>query len=397
MAATVSGNQYVLAGQVSTGLEILHNGQLFVSSGGTAIDTTVDSGGMTASGYFNPGSLYVYSGGVARATKLRGTETVLGLESGGTILASGNMTVNGTAVGVTISGAGIIPGPNPPPSTFIGPPTLANTGEMIVYGVASGTVLKGGLEIVESRDSGTIVSSGGWQYVAGSAIATTVSSGGEQEVVGGGITSGLTISSGGLQYLAGFAVSTTIDGGTQIVTGNGRSIGYASGTLVENGGSQVVSNEAVANLTFVGSGGNLYVESAGVAGATTLSGGTEFVSSGGDAFTTTINSGGTQIVSSGGFAGEEGPGGIQGSTTILAGGVQQISGGGFASNTTINGGTQYVSRLRRQSRDLLTSTLEKQTSRRFCSRGELIRSPWSRAALISGRRSCSWTAPRRQH
>jgi autotransporter passenger strand-loop-strand repeat protein len=204
-------------------------------------------------------------------------------------------------------------------------------------------VLKGGLEIVESRDSGTIVSSGGWQYVAGSAIATTVNSGGEQEVVGGGITSGLTIGSGGLQYLAGFAVSTTIDGGTQIVTGNGRSIGYASGTLVENGGSQVVSNEAVANLTFVGSGGNLYVDSAGVAGATTLSGGTEYVSSGGNAFTTTIDSGGMQIVSSGGFAGEEGPGAIQGSTTILAGGVQQISRGGFASNTTINGGTQYVS------------------------------------------------------
>jgi autotransporter passenger strand-loop-strand repeat protein len=101
----ISGYKYILSGETSGGLEILHGGLLFVSSGGTALNTTVDSGGQTNSGYFNPGSIYVYSGGVASATQLRGTETVLGLESGGTVFASGTLTVNATGKTIGVPSA----------------------------------------------------------------------------------------------------------------------------------------------------------------------------------------------------------------------------------------------------------------------------------------------------
>ena len=344
MGVVVSGERDVSGGQTDNDDIVLHGGFLVVSSGGKIINTTVDSGGETNSGFFNPGTVDVLSGATASATQLSGDETVQGVEIGGTVFSAGSMTIDGSASSVTIDGGGVTPTLDPPSFTSLGQAIFSGAGLMTVGGTATDTILDGGVQDILNNAfaSGTTISNGGWEWVDGTDLSATVDSGSEQEVVGGGIAISTTLDTGAIQYVAGFASGTVISGGTQIDTGNGRSIGIVSGATVDNGGTQLVSDEGYADLTMVSSG-TLMLGSEGIAANTTLSdGGTEYVSSGGNAFSTVIYSGGVQIVSSGGYGADQGPGDIQGSTTIYSGGMQYVSAGGTAFYTYLSGGTQYV-------------------------------------------------------
>ncbi len=344
MGVVVSGERDVSGGQTDTGDIVLHGGFLVVSSGGKIINTTVDSGGETNSGFFNPGTVDVLSGATASATQLSGDETVQGVEIGGTVFSAGSMTIDGSASSVTIDGGGVTPTLDPPSFTSLGQAIFSGAGLMTVGGTATDTILDGGVQDILNNAfaSGTTISNGGWEWVDGTDLSATVDSGSEQEVVGGGTAISTTLDTGAIQYVAGFASGTVISGGTQIDTGNGRSIGFVSGATVDNGGTQLVSDEGYADLTMVSSG-TLMLGYEGIAADTTLSdGGTEYVSSGGNAFSTVIYSGGVQIVSSGGYGADQGPGDVQGSTTIYSGGTQYVSAGGTAFYTYLSGGTQNL-------------------------------------------------------
>ena len=117
--------------------------------------------------------------------------------------------------------------------------TVSSDGTQFVYGIASGTAILAGSQVIEG---------------GGTAISTVVSSGGGMQTVNAGATaSGTTISTSGLQLVesGGLAVSATV-GGEQDVFGS------AAATVVGSGGTQVLEKGAAASGTIVGSGDVLY-------------------------------------------------------------------------------------------------------------------------------------------
>ncbi|HZZ86989.1 MAG TPA: hypothetical protein VFE13_01520 [Caulobacteraceae bacterium] len=108
--------------------------------------------------------------------------------------------------------------------------------------------------------SGASLSSGDLMRVASGALAIdTVIDGGVQKVRAGGETSDARITGGGVEY----------------------DFGYASGTLIEAGGLEVVERGGNSDAAVVRTGGRQVVVSGGMANDTILSGGTLIVSAGG--------------------------------------------------------------------------------------------------------------------
>jgi autotransporter passenger strand-loop-strand repeat protein len=113
------------------------------------------------------------------------------------------------------------------------------------------------------------------------------------QITGSGRTTDTVIVSSGLE--------TVSSGGTGL------------GTMMSNGGHEVVSSGAIADDPLISSGGTLGVVRSGTAsGTTVLNGGHEIVSSGGFEAVATLNGSGTLEVSSGGSVGavDFGSGGI---------------------------------------------------------------------------------------
>jgi autotransporter passenger strand-loop-strand repeat protein len=201
----------------------------------------------------------------------------------------------GTAIGTTIDSGGNqlvgVGGAGMATSTTIDSGGSQNVGEDTKSATASATAttISGGIQVVGDFGTGTAtdttIDSGGVQYVGsqgtGTATDTTIDSGGAQYVgiaEGEGTATTTTIYGGGIQYVGynpfamGTATDTTIDsGGTQYVGDDGT--GTASGTTI-SGGEQVVSSGGTATDTTIYSGGAADVLSGGVVDTPVIDGGT---------------------------------------------------------------------------------------------------------------------------
>ena len=391
----------VSSGQTSSGV-VLHSGDtMTVLHGGTAIATTVNSGGrlfdrgiIRGTKVNNRGQDRVSSGGVASGTTLVGKVTSSGgtalervsaggvtshtvVSSGGEEIVSSGGVASGTvlrhsgveyvvgggkAVGTVVSSGGYEQvGPVSSGTAVATGTVVSSSGVLVVAGngVASGTVVRsGGSDDVNAGGiaSGTVVSSGGIEHVAGAefallpgkAVGTVVKNGGQQLVHAGGFASSTVVNSGGVQTVLGGNVLEMLPGGV------------AAGTIVKNGGEQVVSSGGLATSAVVSSGGieKLLgdVASSGppgeAIGTIVSSGGEQLVSSGGLASGTVVRNGGVEDVLSGGQAsgtvvssnGVEFvfSSGVAIGTTVSSGGIEYVFSGGKASGTVVSSGGQEV-------------------------------------------------------
>lgn len=154
-------------------------------------------------------------------------------------------------------------------------------------GTASGTVLSGGIAVVNAGgiDFNTQIV-GGEQDVFGYASGATAFFG-SVLVESGGSALDFTILSGGLLVVTsgGYADPGTLSGGTEVISAGGSD----DGTQI-SGGTQFVYGTATNATIFVGS---QVVESGGIASGTVISGGLLIVEPGGSAINATVYSGGT--------------------------------------------------------------------------------------------------------
>ena len=304
-----------IASSWNNGLGDANNGAVGQGVYATASGTIVNSGGLQV----------VESAGIANNTTVSsgGTQFVYGIASGTAILAGSQVIEGGgTAISTVVSSAG-------------GMQTV-NAGA-----TASGTTVStSGMQLVESGGLAVSATVSGEQDVFGSAAATLVGSGGTQVLEKGAAAGATIVGSGGLLY--GYFGATV--SGTSLTGGAEYDYGTAVGTTISQGGAQFVELSAsasvidsggaqfvygTANATTVNNGGDQFVY--GVARGTTLNGGTEFVY--GLANATTVSSGGVQQVD-----------GVATSTTVDNGGTQDVAAGATASSTTItSGGTEIVS------------------------------------------------------
>jgi autotransporter passenger strand-loop-strand repeat protein len=314
-----------------------------VSSGGTAIGTTLENFGVER----------VYSGGVVSHTTID-ADSVMVLGSGatgsGTVVNSAGLAqVNGTTSGTVVnSGGDELTGAG----AVVNNTTLDGGVQIAGGGTVSGTIVSsGGAEYVGSGSTatGTVVSSGGVEQVGGTVVFdyyyaggiletfnlsggiaadTIVSSGGTEVVSSGGTTTGTIIRDGlALVYSGGAAVDTVIsNGGTDYLAG-----GNTTGTIISSGGTEAAYGGGLALDATVSNGGTLF----GFASAATiLSGGYERAGAGYSSLDTTVSSGGIEELISGGTAVD---------TIVLGGGTLTVDSGGTASNTVLSGGIAAVS------------------------------------------------------
>ena len=269
----------VSSGVVITG-ETISGGKQYISSGGSASNTTIRSAGEQ----------HVSSGG---------TTVVTNISSGG------SQYVEGTAIVTNISSGG---------SQYVGGSAVYT----IIY--------SGGSQYVEGSVTSTTINSGGSQYVDGDASGTTINSGGSQTVEFYGIAATTVVNSGGVQTVSdlGSAISTVVNNnGSQLVSSGGTALFAA----VSSGGVQKVFSSGIASSTVINSGGSQIVE--GKAVNTTISSGGQQLISGGTATATAVYSDGRQFVTSGGTAGQ---------TLVKSGGMLMIGSGGSATGFIVSSG-----------------------------------------------------------
>jgi autotransporter passenger strand-loop-strand repeat protein len=303
---------------------VIHN----VTSGQIDIDDTVDSGGVLnvlsdgkVSNTQDNGAVYVSLGGSANGTVVNsgGTLTVL---SGGladpTTIYSGGLEIVST--GGTDDGAEISGGEQDVNGYASGATVFTGSQVVEAGGTTSSTVISGGLEVVSAggTDDGAQIA-GGEQDVYGYASGATVFTGSQVVEAGGTVSS--TVISGGLEVVSGTDFGAQISGGEQDV------YGYASGTTVFTG-SQVIEAGGTASSTII-SGGLEIVSAGGTDDGAQISGGEEDVF--GYASSATVFTG-SQVVESGGTA----------SSTIISGGLEIVSAGGTDDGPQIAGGEQEV-------------------------------------------------------
>jgi autotransporter passenger strand-loop-strand repeat protein len=288
---------------------------MVVESGGTAISTTVNSGGRIF-------------GGVAISTTVN----------------SGGEASLGSAISTTVNGGG----------------------EAFLTSAISTAVSSGGFAVLYSTAISTAVSGGGIAFVERTAISTTVENGGEVEISSSGSAVGTTVSSGGgeVVFAGGTTSGTDVESGGCLVVLPG---GIASGTSVQSGGAVISTGvvvyqtstgfsffPTVANAIVLNSGESEYILPGGSATSTTVSsGGCEAVYSGGTAISTTAGSGGDENVYAHGIAigtavgsgGDENvyAHGIAIGTAVGSGGDEFVSAGGTAVGTTVSsGGAAFI-------------------------------------------------------
>jgi autotransporter passenger strand-loop-strand repeat protein len=343
--ATASGTVLNSGGQQQVGGSTTWDYYYGVSSGTTVVMSTNLSGGLASDTTVNSGGdQIVSSGGTAIGTTLYGEEqVVLGgiasattIEAGGALLA-GSSTVSGTVVlsrGLEQLGV----------ATVDSGTTVSVGGTQWLYQGASATdaILNGGIQVIGGLTSstafgvqsttggtatGTVVNSGGAEYVGTAATATdtVVTSGGTQQVGGSTEWSYYYQVSAGV---SGSTMSTNLSGG--IVSGTVLSAGAAHGSGAET--TQIVGSGGTAIDTALESFAVQRVSAGGVASGTTIDfGNVQAVASGGSSISAVVNSGGL----------EQG-GGTFTSTTVNSGGVEAIDSGGTAVNVTLSGGTQIA-------------------------------------------------------
>ncbi|EIK8129771.1 autotransporter outer membrane beta-barrel domain-containing protein, partial [Escherichia coli] len=297
---------------------LISGGEQNISSGGSAVDTTIEvglqtvfDGGSVNGTIIDGGEQHISSGGSAINTTLDGYQTVF---NGGN--ATGT-TINGGFQDISSGGSATS--------------TVINAGFQTLYdnSIASGTVINSGFQLISSGGSSVDTTiQGGIQEVGegGSASATTINDG-FQFISSGGNATSTTINSGWQEISSGgSATETVINGGIQTIYDGG-----SASEITINSGYQVISSGGSVTTTTIYHGGEQSITNAGLATGSIIRGGEQRVSSGGSAVDTTIE-GGLQTVFGGGSV----------SGTLINNGEQQVSSGGSAVDTTIEGGLQTV-------------------------------------------------------
>ncbi|KQJ46390.1 autotransporter outer membrane beta-barrel domain-containing protein, partial [Escherichia coli] len=332
----------------------ISGGEQNISSGGSAVDTTIEvglqtvfDGGSVNGTIIDGGEQHISSGGSAINTTLDGYQTVFnGGNATGTTINGGfqNISSGGSATS-TIINAGFQEVSSGGSATS----TTINAGFQALYdsSIASGTVINNGFQLISSGGSAINTTiKGGSQEVSdgGRAIETTITSGWQNVLSGGVATETLIV--GGVQtiYDGGSASEITINSGYQVISSGGS----VTTTTIYRGGEQSITNAGLATGTII-RGGEQRVSSGGSAVDTTIEGGLQTVFGGGSVSGTLINNGEQQVSSSGSAVGTTINGGRQTvfgggsvSGTFINNGEQRVSSGGSAVGTTINGGLQTV-------------------------------------------------------
>lgn len=313
-------------------------GEVLVSSGGTATGTMVgsggwqivDSGGMAFNATVSVGGVDYVAGGTETGAIIQGEQNiVVGSVYNTTVDAGATMYVSGGIADNTTVGVGAhmyIEGGTASGVTAVGASVPTDNGLFLArveaFSNVSGVTLNDGdLEVYAgataynvTATNGSYIVFSGPNYLNGSTIAaivsgSNVSDNSVEDIFGGGISISAIIGAAGQLNL---------------------SVGTASGTIVQSGGSEFVSSGGIDSQTSVRSGGQQVVSSGGAATSTTVyAGGSVAISSGGSASADIISNGGIVKLLAGGSA-------I--STTVSSGGLEVIYAGGTASGTTLLAG-----------------------------------------------------------
>jgi len=309
-SAQISGQEIVTSGKEADNLTLYNGATANVAVGGVIFSAVVNSGAN------------LYLGGQAYATTLN--------SGGAEVVSSGaysqNATVN-TGATVTVAAGGAISNETFNKNTAF-TISAGSYASAVTLNAASATVLNAGnllgLEVksgsVETVNSGgtasaTVIFNGGAEIISGGLSIGSVLSGGTETVLSGGVDSGSvlsggseTVSQGGIAY------------NTQVI----------NGSLLINGGAEIVTSGYETDNAVLSNGGTLTVSAGGTASATVVnSGSVETVSSGGSALAAVVNSGGLEVVGSGGYS--------QGAF-INTGAKVQLQAGGVLSSAILNSG-----------------------------------------------------------
>ena len=230
-------------------LNVMNGGESSVCFGGTGTiitmnngDQTISSGGTGTVSTMNSGYQYIMSGGAA-----------------GTV-----GTMNDGWQEIRDSGVGTV--------------STMNDGQQYIASGGSGTIstMNGGSQIIDDGIGTVSALNGGTQKVSsgGTSLNTVLNSGGTVYQKSGGIISGITYS-GGVHVIdnitAGYDGMTLGSGGTNVTMGV-ISGAQMSGTILNNGGAQLVLAGGTALATKV-SGGSLQLASGGIVSGLTMTGG----------------------------------------------------------------------------------------------------------------------------
>ena len=357
--------------------QIVSDFTVFLLTGARAINTTIESGGgmtLFSSSLANGvtvnsgGGCSIEGGGVMSGIKVNsggyfGVAGTTGkaydvVENGGYVFVSGQVSSGYANVKFrsnTINGLALSKGSATVHSgTIAANTTLDDYSLLQVFsgGIVNGVKLNymASMDIYGGSVTNAAVNRGGYMYVvSGSANGVQVNSGGYMRVFSSG-TAVKVVENGGyvndddasvsyvshtLNGLALSGTSASVHSGT---TATGAKItesgqlhvlrgGFASGTVVNSGGTMILFFKGSANKTTVNNQGFLRVDSgSNVANDTTVNaGGSCYVT--GTANRTTVNSGGIFHVSSGGTAN---------SVTVNYDGSFHLSSGGTANSVTLN-------------------------------------------------------------
>jgi len=313
---TLDGTMYISSGGMANYTTVNSSGYMDIYSGGTANSTTVNSGG----------GMYIYSGGTATDIVAQ-SGAYLGITVAPDTYIKG--TYNGSAFEMK--------------NAFISSYTVKGLMYIESGGTANSTTVNGGMYIYSGGTANYTTINQGTLYIGfvnkgGAASNTTVNSGGNMHISSDGTANSTTVNSGGRMYIesggtatdivaqSGARLEITVAPDTYIQgTYNGSAFEMKNATITGytvNFGMRI-SSGGTANCTTVNSRGYMYIASGGTANNTTINQGTlciGFPNGGGAASNTTVNSGGSMYISSGGTANN---------TTVNSGGSMYISSGGI--------------------------------------------------------------------
>ena len=248
IAGTSDGAAFQIQNGIATGFA-LETGVLTVSSGATAINTTLNSAG----------TLNISSGGKA---------------TGATVSMGGALKIfsSGSAIGATVSMGGKLTVES---GGLADAAVVAMGGTLEVVsssGLATGTVVNGNGALVLSsggKATGTTVAAGGVLNVGTKGVADGADVNGFLNVLGGGLASNVTLNEGAAAYVQSKGTGSDVDvydgAFLEILSG-----GRLKGMTVYAGGSATIHADVIASNVDI-DGGEVTVKSDGMAYQTGVS------------------------------------------------------------------------------------------------------------------------------
>jgi autotransporter passenger strand-loop-strand repeat protein len=321
----------ISSGQTSSGSIVRHNDTEIVVAGGSAVDTTVMSGGTFVFAGGSVNGLVISNGGRETVTS---RAQVRNLAVAADVQAS--VTDGGVAIGGSVKSEAVLivsaPGPSTGQGGTVSAVVVSGGGVLDDFGAAQNTtVLSCAVVSVGGAINGATVSNGGTVNVASAGYAggVTVMRGGALNVSGGTIA-GIRVANGGSLALSNASVlDATVFGNLQIA-GN---VDNVAGLGIGNGGTATIVSGGQVSSESITSSGRLFVASGGLTFGTLVDGGNVILSSGGEAAGVTIESGGQLTFRGGDVDG----------ITVGAGARQTIGSSAIVSYTTyVDNGGQVV-------------------------------------------------------